>query len=226
VALHTPLEKALLRNALKRHAHDSGKYVLINTGDGNSFVGQSSADVISRDSYWYGTFPAWHTALSLLPGRSIVIVFIQPQFDINAGELGDGRFNITSCSRDIRARLLSNFANYPFVIEKQHCASVEGFIQAIKYPHGSVKRWRTFLQSGKTAKAASVSAPLPSVWWRGVQIPYGSSQHHALIDTGDLVLLHDTGAKESPNTSLPASTFCDILTRLRTKLQQQSKPLT
>jgi hypothetical protein len=84
------------------------------------------------------------------------------------------------------------------------------------------------------------------VWWRGVQIPYGSSQHHALIEraivqkcmqnddckeallgTGDLKLIHDTGARESPHTSLPATVFCDILTRLRSKLQQQnSQPLT
>ena len=244
MAPHSPLQEALLRNALKRHAHDSGKYVLINVDDGNSFVGDTAVLASANEHYWYGPFANYRHHADPI-GRSMVGVVIQPPFDINMGELGDGRFNITSSSRDVRARLLSNFANYPFVIEKQHCASVEGFIQAIKYPHGSVERWRTFLQSGKTAKEASLPSPQSHIWWRGKQVAYGSEQHHALIEraivqkcmqneicmrallnTDDLTLLHDTGARESPHTSLPASTFCDILTKLRTKLQQHSKPLT
>lgn len=161
------------------------------------------------------------------------------QLDIYAGELGDGRFNIVSNSKDGRARLLSNFVNRSFMLERQHVASVEGFIQAIKHPHGSTPRWRAFLASGSYAKSFSNELSQPCVWWHGRQIPYGSSAHHhlieraivekfrqnddcrdALVATGSMTLVHDTGAVDSPHTSLPAAVFCDILTRLRTTLQK------
>ena len=65
--------------------------------------------------------------------------------DILAGR-EDGFFNIHIESRDKRARLLSNFANRPFELnESQMFASVEGFIQGIKFHCGNPKRWRAFL---------------------------------------------------------------------------------
>jgi hypothetical protein len=158
-------------------------------------------------------------------------------YDVRAGEIGDGRFNVHSESRDHRARLISNFANRPFIFNQQICSSVEGFIQGIKHDYDNPGRWRAFASSGIDAKLLAPPPDQPLVWWNGAQIKYGSSEHHAVIEqalrqkfiqnedcaeallsTGSLTLVHDTGEAESPHTSLPAVVFCDILTRLRVEL--------
>ena len=74
----------------------------------------------------------------------------------------------------------------------------------------------------------------PKVYWQKEEIDYRSDRHFALIkealrakftqnqsayeqlmSTGDRKLVHNTGRKESRNTSLPALEFCRILTELR-----------
>ncbi|OHA46395.1 MAG: hypothetical protein A3A80_03480 [Candidatus Terrybacteria bacterium RIFCSPLOWO2_01_FULL_44_24] len=163
--------------------------------------------------------------------------------------------NIGSQSEDWRARLLSNFAGTPFIIDDHHMASVEGFIQGIKYPEDHPNRARAFASDGYEAKRygfkwslvkiqktslagrsmlGKVQRQTKFVWWNGVAIPYGSAEHHALIEratrekfnqnpeateallaTGTLTITHDLGRPESPHTSLPAAIFCDILTKIR-----------
>jgi hypothetical protein len=75
------------------------------------------------------------------------------------------------------------------------------------------------------------------VYWEGEHLPYGSPQHHeliaaairarimqseglrqTLISTRGLELMHDTGAPESPKTSLPATVFLRTLNALREEL--------
>lgn len=164
---------------------------------------------------------------------------MQQPIDLLAGDLGDGRFNIMGNSRDERARLLSNFANTPFFFEDEHFASLEGFIQGIKYQHGTHGRWRAFMSVGKRAKLMNPGGQQPLVWWKGVQIPYGSPEHRKLIEcalqkkfmqnddcreallaTGNLTLIHETGTPESAHASLPAKTFCNMLTELRVRLRK------
>ena len=160
--------------------------------------------------------------------------------DIRAGEVGS-TFNIIGNSRDERSRLLSNFVNRPFEIDGQWMASVEGFIQGIKFPLYSRDRNRAFASSGSYAKKMSPKVKPLGVWLTtrasigySPLTVYGSYEHHlqiaralcnkfnqnpdcmaGLLATKGLTLTHDTGTPESPDTSLPATFFCEILTKIR-----------
>ena len=159
--------------------------------------------------------------------------------DIYSGETGDGKFNIIGDSNDERSRLLSNFSNTPLFLQGEYFASMEGFIQGIKYPHGTQERWRTFMLVGKRAKLMSPVSSQPFVWWKETQLQYGGHAHRnlikralhkkfmqnkdccdVLISTGALILTHNTGTPESPHTSLPSHVFCDFLTQLRKRLRK------
>lgn len=142
--------------------------------------------------------------------------------------------NISSKSDDCRARRLSNFSADPFLLDGERMASAEGFIQGIKFPEGDQTRQQAFQSVGVEAKRFGKKAERKFVWWKGQAIPYGSTEHHQLIEraihakfeqneeamiallaTDGMVLTHDLGYPDPPNTSLPANTFCDILTRIR-----------
>lgn len=123
------------------------------------------------------------------------------------------------------------------MIDGEEMVSVEGFIQGIKFPEGSSMRRNAFQSSGFEAKKLGKGAGGKFVWWRGRVINYGSSEHHELIEqairakfqqnkeamqallaTQGLELIHDLGEPESPNTSLPAKIFCEILTKIREEI--------
>lgn len=142
--------------------------------------------------------------------------------------------NISSQSDDWRARRLSNFSTDPFVIDDEEIASVEGFIQGTKFPEGHPTRQQAFQAAGVKAKRLGKEVERKFVWWKGKAITYGSTEHHQLIErairakfeqnpeakkallaTKGMILTHDLGSPEPPNTSLPATVFCDILTRIR-----------
>ncbi|MBI2109334.1 MAG: hypothetical protein HYT93_04165 [Parcubacteria group bacterium] len=144
--------------------------------------------------------------------------------------------NIGSKSKDWRAQRLSNFSADSFVIDGIRFASVEGFIQGTKFPTNDPRREQAFQSVGRTAKRFGKNAERKFIWWRSGVLSYGSQAHHrliekairakfeqnsealeALIATRGMTLVHDLGHPESPNTSLPAKVFCDILTRIREK---------
>lgn len=152
-----------------------------------------------------------------------------------------GKLNIVSHSDDWRAQLLSNFAETPFVLGGIRFASVEGFVQAIKFKPGDPRREQTFAMVGMAAKRMSRKAEKDygrrSVWWGMETIAYGSWRHRqliaeaitakvlqnpdvaeALIATEGLELEHDLGHPESATTSLPAEVFVKVLTEIRSWL--------
>lgn len=146
--------------------------------------------------------------------------------------------NVNSASSDWRAYALANFPLFPFLLDGATIASVEGFVQGIKFPEGDPIRELAFLSHSLAAKQCGVDAKRVSVWWNGRTIPYGSAEHHkqigrairakfqcnrgaqlALQATRGLKLIHDLGP-ESPTTSLPGTVFCRILDELREELLQ------
>jgi predicted NAD-dependent protein-ADP-ribosyltransferase YbiA (DUF1768 family) len=151
--------------------------------------------------------------------------------------------NVSSASTDWRGLALSNFGLSPFVLDGMLFASVEGFIQGIKFPEGDPKREAAFASSGWPVKHLGDTADHSGAYWGGVCLPYGSPDHHRLIErairariaqskglqetlksTADTILIHDTGASAaSPTTSLPASVFCRILTEIRAELLAGAK---
>lgn len=145
--------------------------------------------------------------------------------------------NIKSNSNDWRARSLSNFSKHSFFIDGEKMASVEGFIQGIKFPEMNNVRQQSFRSVGVEAKRLGKKAECNFVWWKNKTIKYGSIEHHnlinkaicckfnqnidamkALLETDGLVLIHDTGYPDSPKTSLPAEIFCKILINIREKI--------
>lgn len=144
--------------------------------------------------------------------------------------------NISGGSSDWRESMLSNFPLCPFILDGVLCASIEGFVQAIKLPIGHPDRESIFLMWGSRAKKMGALAENKFIWWQGKTIEYGSPAHHyliamaieakfaqnhgaarALATTVGYTLIHEVGP-ESPKTSLPKEVFCKILTDLRIKM--------
>ncbi|MBK6735570.1 MAG: hypothetical protein IPG61_16135 [bacterium] len=92
--------------------------------------------------------------------------------------------------------LLSNLAATPFVLDDQHFASVEAFIQAIKYPEDGPKAARRHRIATLTGHAARRAGTNPNrkisrawaegeeawVYWAGRHILYQSESHAMLIE--------------------------------------------
>lgn len=146
--------------------------------------------------------------------------------------------NVSSTSSDWRGVALSNFQLSPFSIDNVLFASIEGFIQGIKFPEDDPRRERAFVASGWDAKHLGGTADRSGAYWQGQKLVYGSSEHHQLIEkairariaqnsglaqvlasTAGSILTHQVGNEpESATTSLPAVAFCRILTSIRDEL--------
>lgn len=154
----------------------------------------------------------------------------------------DNTLNVSSTSSDWKGVALSNFQLSPFSLDGILFASIEGFIQGIKFPEGDARREQAFVSSGWEAKNLAGEADRSGAYWQGRKFVYGSSEHHRLIErairariaqnsglaqvlasTGDATLVHITNEPESPTTSLPAVVFCRILNQMRDELHTDGK---
>ncbi len=143
--------------------------------------------------------------------------------------------NVAFTSDDWRGVALSNFSLSPFELDGVPLASVEGFIQGIKFPPGHPSRAQAFMSSAWEAKACGKGADKRFAYWGEARIEFGSGAHHRLVEralrarfaqneglcrllasTRDLDILHQTGEGPEPErTSLPAALFCRILSDIR-----------
>ena len=144
---------------------------------------------------------------------------------------------INACSRsdDPRGKALSNFSAHSFEVDGVQFATVEAFLQGIKFPEDDPRRAEVFAMSGYLAWKMRVHSKAEYVWWNGERIVYNSKAHAALLkraieakfaqnpdalealkNTRGLEIIHDTGGSgESDKTSLRAVVFCQILTDIR-----------
>jgi len=143
-------------------------------------------------------------------------------------------------------KILSNPAPTPFVLDGVTLASVEAFIQGIKFSGTTSEGARVFGLYGLEAKHAgrAVSVKIAqrrekfesaSVYWKGEEIPFGSDRHlnlieraiaakfkqnpdaaGALVSTGNALLIHPI--PNAPHTSLKAEEFVRILMLIRSDL--------
>uniref|UniRef100_UPI003341F7E4 hypothetical protein n=1 Tax=Castellaniella defragrans TaxID=75697 RepID=UPI003341F7E4 len=147
----------------------------------------------------------------------------------------DNTINIAFTSDDWRGIALSNFSLSPFELDGQLLASVEGFIQGIKFPPDHPARARAFVSWAWEAKECGRGADKRFVYWDDRRIEFGGADHHRLVEralrarfaqneglrrvlsaTRGLDILHQTGeGPESTPMSLPAAAFCRILTDIR-----------
>ena len=138
---------------------------------------------------------------------------------------------------------LSNFAEYEFYVDGVKCASMEGFLQSLKFR--SVKKQNKVCRlSGVNAKNSSKHTFAQLRWrvtqnlyWQGRKYKRDSDEYQLLLDkaykelsknsdflsalkaTGDSKLAHSIGTKNSRKTVLTEYEFIERLTKISNGLK-------
>jgi predicted NAD-dependent protein-ADP-ribosyltransferase YbiA (DUF1768 family) len=137
---------------------------------------------------------------------------------------------------------LSNFAPHPFELDGVPIASMEGFLQGLKFSNPQMQRHVCTLV-GRAAKAKGRGKNWQrsgTLHWNGVEIDRYSQEYQDLLDrafealfttnesarkallaSGDAVLEHSIGKRSQKETVLTRSEFCSRLTRLRERLRKE-----
>ena len=134
---------------------------------------------------------------------------------------------------------LSNFAPHPFVIDGVECASMEGFLQSLKFKEPAMQVEVCKLV-GKAAKFRGKKKKwwkTQTLYWNGVEYARDSEEYQELLDkafdalaqntgfqkallaTNDSTLTHSIGKSKQQETVLTKQEFCSRLTKIRSKLQ-------
>ena len=133
------------------------------------------------------------------------------------------------------ANALSNFAPHEFFVDGVRCASMEGFLQSLKFKNpdmqeaicrmvgfaakkaGSNKNWKTkqvLYWRGKEYKRNS--GEYTDLLWRAYcALSLNKKFRKALLATGDATLTHSIGRNKINETVLTRQEFCGILHALR-----------
>ena len=138
---------------------------------------------------------------------------------------------------------LSNFAPHPFELDGVKCASMEGFLQSLKFESPEMQEYVCTLV-GKAAKYKGKKKKwytTQTLYWRGKPIKRDSQEYQKLLDraynalnentgfrnaleaTGDANLTHSIGKNKISETVLTTREFCSRLMKLRE--QNRLKPL-
>lgn len=133
---------------------------------------------------------------------------------------------------------LSNFAPHPFTFDGVECASMEGFLQSLKFSNPEMQAHVCTLV-GKAAKFKGKKKKWwrdQTLYWKGVPIPRASDAYQILIEnaynaiflnsgfrralaaTGKATLTHSMGKSKITETVLTEREFVNNLTRLRNLL--------
>lgn len=141
------------------------------------------------------------------------------------------------------AGTLSNFAPHGFVVDGVECASMEGFLQSLKFnsPEMQIEVCKLV---GKAAKAKGASKnwrQKQTLYWKGKAYKRDSEEYQKLLDkaynqlaknegfkkallaTGDATLTHSKGKKKTSETVLTTKEFTSRLTKIRTRLREEKK---
>jgi len=136
---------------------------------------------------------------------------------------------------------LSNFAPHPFVIDEVECASMEGFLQSLKFQNQDMQREVCKLV-GKQAKFKGKKKKwyrTQTLYWKGKEYKRDSEEYQKLLDrafdalstndgfrrallaTKNATLEHSLGKKKIEETVLTRQEFCSRLIRIRDRLQSE-----
>lgn len=137
------------------------------------------------------------------------------------------------------AAALSNFTPHPFILDGIECASMEGFLQSLKFKNPEMQKEVCKLV-GKAAKFKGKKKKwwkTQTLWWRGEEIPRHSKEYQELLDkafnelakntsfqkallaTGNATLTHSMGKSNPSQTVLTTQEFCSRLLKIRARLQ-------
>ena len=139
------------------------------------------------------------------------------------------------------AGALSNFSPHPFVLDGINIASMEGFLQSLKFSNPE-KQAQVCGLVGKMAKFTGKRKRWQRdgiLWWRGKEVDRYSREYQDLLDrayaamfdqnesarksllaSGNAVFRHSRGKNKQSETVLTATEFCSRLTKNRERLQK------
>ena len=136
---------------------------------------------------------------------------------------------------------LSNFAAHEFYIDGVRCASMEGFLQSLKFSNPDMQEHICSL-IGMAAKKAGHGKnwqKRQKLYWRGEAMDRRSVKYQKLLDraydalfmndgfraalraAGDATFTHSVGKRKEGETVLTIQEFCSRLNRLREKLKSE-----
>ena len=136
---------------------------------------------------------------------------------------------------------LSNFAPHPFVIDGVECASMEGFLQSLKFKNTDMQKEVCKLV-GMAAKRRGREKrwfTTQTLYWQGKEYKRDSQEYQDLLDraynelskntgfrkallaTGDATLTHNIGKIKITETVLTRQEFCSRLLAIRKRLQKE-----
>lgn len=134
---------------------------------------------------------------------------------------------------------LSNFAPHAFTIDGIECASMEGFLQSLKFENPEMQQQVCTLV-GKAAKFKGKKKKwfkTQTLYWNGKPIKRDSNEYQELLDrafhalsknqsfkkallaTNNATLTHSIGKTKIQETVLTRQEFCRRLMRLRSELK-------
>ena len=137
------------------------------------------------------------------------------------------------------ASALSNFAPHKFTLDGVECASMEGFLQGLKYKSVEMQA-NVCTLTGKAAKFKGKKKAwyrTQTLYWQGTPYPRSSAAYQNLIDRAynamfeqsesfkkallasgkDAVYKHSIGKNDAARTVLTISEFCSRLMKLKKK---------
>lgn len=135
---------------------------------------------------------------------------------------------------------LSNFAPHAFIIDGIECASMEGFLQSLKFSNPEMQKQVCTLV-GKAAKFKGKKKKwykTQTLYWQGKEYKRDSEEYQLLLDraynelaknegfkkallaTGNATLTHSIGKKKKNETVLTIQEFVSRLTVIRSRLQK------
>lgn len=138
------------------------------------------------------------------------------------------------------ASSLSNFAPHEFIIDGVKCASMEGFLQSLKFQNPEMQKYVCNLV-GKAAKFKGKNKKWQktgNLYWQGEIIKRDSERYQELLDkaynalaknqsfkkallaTGNATLIHSIGKTKISETILTKTEFVSRLTKIRAELMQ------
>jgi len=131
---------------------------------------------------------------------------------------------------------LSNFSPHPFELDGVKCASMEGFLQSLKFKNPEIQEHVCSLV-GKKAKFKGKKKKWwldQTLYWRGVSIKRDSEEYQLLLDrafnalyeqsdsfkralhaTQNATLTHSMGKRDISKTVLTEREFCSRLKKIR-----------
>jgi predicted NAD-dependent protein-ADP-ribosyltransferase YbiA (DUF1768 family) len=138
-------------------------------------------------------------------------------------------------TEDYISKKLSNFSEFSFVIDDVYCASMEGFLQSLKFSEIE-KQKQICLLFGKKAKFKGKKKKwyiMQELYWKGEVIERESEKYQILLDkafsalfknkeysillmkTKKYKIVHSIGKENPKETVLTVFEFCDRLDKLR-----------